>query len=382
MALTQYNRNKQTAIQAQLKSKLCEYGLTNNYERKHLQLLEYRGVAGHNIITNIEIALSFIMSQLNNLNKDITFDLNNIENYDKIKLADIINITIKKDNNISAMYINDETKIVNGRVKKIVFYFYINPEYKDDPQLKPLLRRLLYHEFTHCIEDINRKLKNNDDIITVYMSDNSKFNYDKITDFLKNTKNQIYENEYDLCNLLYRLYIDTELNANANELYGDLLSIRNDGNNINRTNIKNIIFNYTEAGQDYLYFKDIINSYKNINKWIPYAKKYCNTVLLNKFKNNNDFHKWFISYGENQLRKYFNYICKISETFLLTELNDFTNIDALADTLEKQLNKTCNEHVHHGINVYNTFIVKYKKFGDYNLYETTVYVNKIIYDLL
>lgn len=367
----------------------CSFNLYEDYEQMHLMLLESMGVAALKYKEQLEIVIQFIVSKLYSLsNSIIRFDINNdIENLNNIiDFAEHINIIIKYGDSITAEYKSNQTQIKNGKVDTVVFQFNINPiEIQTNIDLYICtIRRLLYHEITHCIEDIKRRLSGNS---INYIFDNAKtnINYSKITTYMiehSMPTNRQEEDEYDICNILYRLFIDPERNAAVNELYADLISIRNAGIDISRNNIKQTIFNETESGQDYLYFKKLLYNYKNSNDWIGICKKYVNPRILEKYSTNIKFKKWFINYLTNSLNTYFKLICKIGETYLIIENKEYNKIDKLSTKITKAISETvsfiyetCNP-----IQLYNHYTVYYKQ--NNNIYQQSVKTNIFLNQLI
>lgn len=357
------------------------------YEHLHMSLLESGGVAAYEYQEQIE-AIVNSFKQIDTNEKHIEINVNKSDDT-KIDIADDFKIKVNFNDMLSdpvALYVPVETKIVNKHVKRIVFEINIPNDIPDDMLL--IVRRLLYHEFTHCKEDINRQLNNNQNIEDIYLSSNSRIKYEDVTNVLINSEN--YEElEVTICNILYRLFVDTERNALCNELYGELINVRNNGVKINRNNIRDIIFDQTETGQDYVYFRNLFDTLSKSNNWIVYVIPYINiNFIKTKLKGNiHNLYDWFVRYMDNALRTVFKQMCKVSETFLINENKDYHDCLKLADNI----NNVVTEHLtNYGFNknamgIYKTYKVNWNTRKDkINGTTRTAYikVNNVLTNLL
>lgn len=253
----------------------------NKFKLIYNDLLESGGVAAEKYQEQISYIIWTVMHDGVWNNQDFMIQVNDdlISNNKKpIDIADevIFAFFFKHNGNTQAMYIPEET-VINPKTKEIKsVYIEVTVNIEDIKKQEILLTSLIYHELNHCIDDINKIKKNLPslkDIVSVNVD------YQKVV-------KDITDDNMTFPYIIYRLFVDTELNALIAQLYGELTTIKP-----NRTNISNKI----KSTEVFEIFKTVSTFYMQYVKtddisWVPKVKQYFPTKQK---LSDNKFKKWF-----------------------------------------------------------------------------------------
>lgn len=208
-------------------------------------------------------------------------------NMDTIDMINKINIHIFFENTDTyGEYLPNETKIINNiEIDEITIQFVV--DILKWQNQKALISSLLYHELNHAIDDINRIKKKLPSLMSILTDPTATVDYIKVTKHITN-------DNMSLPYVIYRLFVDTELNALIAQLYGELQVLQPSQHNYS------IVIKQCETYDIYNVCKQF---YDNIicktDNWISEAKMY-----FPKKQNitNNKFKKWFIQQYEERLK--------------------------------------------------------------------------------
>lgn len=253
----------------------------NKFKLIYKDLLESGGVAAEKYQEQISYIIWLVMHDGVWNNQDFMIQINDdlVQNDKKpIDIADEVTFAFFFKHNVDtqAMFIPEET-VINPKTKEIKsIYLEITVNIEDIKKQEVLLTSLIYHELNHCIDDINKIKKNLPslkDIVSVNVD------YKKvIADITNDNMTFPY--------IIYRLFVDTELNALIAQLYGELTVVKP-----NRCNISDKIKN-TEVFDIFKIVSTFYMQYVNTESisWVPKVKRYFPTKQK---LSDNKFKKWF-----------------------------------------------------------------------------------------
>ena len=310
------------------------------YERECLYLLEKQGIGFYPFVSEIELILQVIKKNYEN-NLDISkFNINDIPGCN-IPFAD--NLIIIIDNNFTGSYgeydpVNQYTQYdnVNNKFKTAVIILYIVPDDNGNFD-ESKYRQVIAHELVHLRDDYEiRKATNNaKTLITNFVNGN-----------LDNGRIQADALYNPIANIIYRLFIDSEIHALGSQMYIDMYNLFKNSNNITRHNAYKDMIN-TDTMKEYNIVKtQYIDHIKYNNMFANFAIKYF-PKWFNKFNNStniNDrnkikeqFKKWFIKIAETHLKDVFNRIVKSASLFYDDfEVKEISKIDKLEDLIKQK----------------------------------------------
>lgn len=294
---------------------LCEGYIS--YEKQCLELLEKRGIGFYPHVKDIELILQVVKNIFDNSYKRTIseFDVNKDIPGCNIPYADKLIIQI--DNDFVGSYgeysVDKEIDTFNTNTNKFdiaTIQLHIVPD-NNGKFNESRYRQVIAHELVHLRDDYEiRKATNNEMSLIKQFTDEN----------LDNDKVQFDANhKHPIANIIYRLFIDTEIHALGSQMYIDMYNLYKSDNTLKRSNAYKDMLK-TETMQEYNIVKQqYIDQIKHNLTFANYAikyfpkwnKKYLETYdksVINKFKN------WFIKIAEKQLSNVFNRITKASAT--------------------------------------------------------------------
>ena len=192
----------------------------------------------------------------------------------------------------------------NGKLIGITIY--ISCYMINDKLIKYSFTNNFLHEFNHAIEDYGRA-KSDSETTHNYLS---KINYVDRIKLLKNSNDYI---DNAMGGILYRLWIDSELNAAATSSYAYLDSVNSQRNNFRKDIQK------SQSYMEYEYLKNkaipIIEELDDIDKWQYYGQILGDKVTEENVKS---YKSSFLRHTYYLLSKYFKQICKTAEYYYIT----------------------------------------------------------------
>ena len=282
-----------------------------NNEKKINILFEKKGVAMYSFKEEIKPIVEYIVKKFYEKYKDITWytdtvtinfrkyicsvNDNNIyfqipSNLTKkisfikdlkinVEILSVKNINIEEKEVLSASYNSNANLVSNNNLT-----FFKNKLKKGEVTIgintfngiiyPQIVSQSLYHELGHYFQDFNlRKNKN------------SLFNQSVRDSFYKNEKYfKTSNNQYivKIGKILYMLFNKNELSQHASSIYGELVELNPDINNIN------LVINKTEAYNKYKQLFNIVNeleSYNNVDVWEATKRFYITKSHPNGFGN-------------------------------------------------------------------------------------------------
>lgn len=253
----------------------------NKFKLIYKDLLESGGVAAEKYQEQISYIIWMLMHEGIWNKQDFMITVNDdliSNNKTPIDIADevIFAFFFKHNVDTKAVYIPEEITI-NPKTKEIKsIYFEVIVNIEDIKKQEILLTSLIYHELNHCIEDINKIKKNLPslkDIVSVNVD------YKKVIA-------DITDNNMSFPYIIYRLFVDTELNALIAQLYGELTAIKPNRQNISNKIKSTEVFDiFKTASKFYIQYVNTDNI-----SWVSRVKQYFPTKQK---LSDNKFKKWF-----------------------------------------------------------------------------------------